>query len=851
MPGCLSTKIRTRYFFAAALLFAFASALAGCGVSSDNKDDNLQKCVVNADCPTYKYCKSNVCVDSPRPDGDELELPADVEEPSDDIETNADDEPEDGDELPIEDSDQEEKEPDTEREYSQTFQVSVISPADGEFITAGDVHIKVKVVSEPLPNEVVISINGKVAFKETSPSSAYDKVWNTENIPEGEYVISVMAKRGDDEVATASITVYLDLTQPEVEILEPKSNATFYYGDEMSIAVKAKDHLKSLVVQIDLTVELELGESELAGIELIQHVIPMTLTYVSPGNHTLIVKATDKAGHETTIRMLTFIIDPTPPLINLYYYNGADFVELPAGLKELLGNQQVKIKATDKSGFSAGSQIKMNFKGETTPFFSQQIVNTTDYELLIDWDEFIKNRDYPYTVDIIMTVSDRFGNPSSYNGSFTIKREVFNFQPRKEFGCSPYAVTSSPAISPDGAYVAAAIRNTFFGVKADDGDTLFECMTSGSPSNCQLGSGGAPITAPVSVITPISGASYALAIDQAGFVMVHDLRVNLDRCQYFNAAQTAGLTGLKFDHGIALGRVFQHETNGVGVPLYVCGTSATSPVQTACIRINFFPEKLTDTYAAMSVAWTKSIADVSGATSPLFWDYTLSQYVFVTLGNQIARLDVDSGEIQKSYPIGAAVLSPVPDPVNDTISVGGSNFYSMLPLDLSSAYSTLSITDKTLSGYSGLVDRSRNHIFIAQAKDQYGLWQGSLMQFAVKSDNTFNETAAFVYTLLKEHRIDSTPVIGKNGIVYLADRIANGSSIFYAIKRETNTTLWKITFEKEIKAPLTMGTNGFIYFTTQDGYLRAIASSSFGYDNVAAWPMFGGNPQHTFNVIKQ
>ncbi len=89
----------------------------------------------------------------------------------------------------------------------------------------------------------------------------------------------------------------------------------------------------------------------------------------------------------------------------------------------------------------------------------------------------------------------------------------------------------------------------------------------------------------------------------------------------------------------------------------------------------------------------------------------------------------------------------------------------------------------------------------------------------------------------------SFPLLGNNGIIYVG--VGNGPPAFYAI--DTNGNLvWNFDLPSTSwsQAPPALGSDGTIYFGTEDGYLYALYTSSLGLASTP-WPKYHHDLQNT------
>ncbi len=817
------------------------------------------ECYTNDDCDPGLICSYNgQCVPGNIADGDKIDLDIDdsnasESEVSEDGDTQESDI--DGDVAEEESNTEDENEVEEEIEINPDFRIVFQNPKDGDFLPLGEVNVKVLVIStSSVVENVVFSANGQEIG--TDSVEPYQLTWDTSGLDEGDYVLSAVAHRMDGEVAEAHIVVSIDLSPPVVNITSPEPGSVFYYDDEMMVTVEAYDHLKQLVISIDNLHPYTLGEDELAGETIFNHIIPMTLDYVTKGPHQLVVIASDKAGNAPTTSTVPFVVDNIPPDISVSIKTGDEWSDLPPGLSELMGSQQMKIVVEDLSAFRENSSIRFTINGEAEPFFSEDLGTGTHYELLINWDEFVPEEyEYPYNIAIELHVTDRFGNQASFNRSFAVKREVFTVQPDTQYNNAPYETYSAPAITPEGSWVVAAINNTMFATTIEDGAVYWECTSPCEGQFCK----GASIYAPITTIEPSSGIGFAITIDEDGNFLVHDLISTAGgHCPNANVADmiesSTGISGLTFIDGIAVGEVESVDSEQA-LPLFVCGTKEDTYIpdnsRVVCARLNFFFQRqvLPSRPAPIELAWTYIAEGVYTTTAPLYVNTSGISQLFVVAGSQIVDVDISNGSGGNSYFVGADIaLSPVVNLEIGGVFTGGGSNYAHLSLNLGNRDNLIApIAGKTLEAYSSLITADGLHILVLREVVD-NMAHSVLKAFSINGTE-FENDPVFSFDLESRHEAEATPVIGNNNMLYIADKTQAG--VFIAYSLESHQMLWKLNVGDRVRCPLVMDTRGVVYFTARDGYLHAISSGSTSYDRNAIWPMFGGNPQHTFNKISQ
>ena len=87
-----------------------------------------------------------------------------------------------------------------------------------------------------------------------------------------------------------------------------------------------------------------------------------------------------------------------------------------------------------------------------------------------------------------------------------------------------------------------------------------------------------------------------------------------------------------------------------------------------------------------------------------------------------------------------------------------------------------------------------------------------------------------------ENKIMSSPVIGKDGTIY----VGSHDEHLYAIK-ENGRLKWEFEAGFWVQSSPAIAKDGTIYIGSWDGYLYAIHSESGGYQLISPWPGFHYN----------
>ena len=852
-------------------LVAMMFVVVGC--SNDPEpvvDGDSQVCFIDADCPAGEYCMPNgECGVREVTDGDIDKIDTDDTEdiPDGDVEETEDVEiTEETEETPVdgdEDGDvTEDEELDEVDDVNPDFKILFQSPRDGIFVPAGSVVIKVVVISNVhAVTGVTFNVNG--TDLETVTTEPYQTNWDTAGIDEGEYTICAQARNEGNELVIECVTVFMDISQPEVTINQPDGSTEFCSGDNLLIDVTAGDNLTRLEFSIDGNVAISFSDADLDqqttfAMGSFQHIIPVYKQYIRQGNHTLEIIAEDKAGHNTTRAVGAFTVDNAPPVIEIE--------GLAPGQQEIMGSDPITVSIEDCSELAGNSVVEFSLVGSTTPLFSKDLEGLHAYTHTVVWDELLADAgDYPFDITYTVRAYDHFGNSNSKNGTLNVRRLKFSKKPTMLVAQS-FSAQSSPALTEDETYVVGAINYTFFALATENGNEYWQChgpCGDGSMPPC-TNNDQSNITASVLMANdPASGADFAFAINEDGYLLGHNMRSNANSCSFYDldvdVIDETSVVGLVYDTGMALGDVYAHSTRGQAVPLYLCASRKNNSMPTAdrivCMRADVFIDEMSPSVALpVELVWTNVVEGQNATEAPLYVNLAGNGSVMLPAGTGMFAVDPATGIQVNAFTLGAEItLSPVPDLSGSSLFVGGGAAYANLNLNLG-ARDVLDtpLASKSLTARSSLINADGEHILILQEQDDLGLYRGRIMMFGLSS-NEFDTPPELSFALQSQHRIEATPVLASDGILYLADTPPSGStsSIFYAFDMEQQDILWQMALEAKVKSPVIMDSNGVAYFTASDGKLYAISTGSPSIDTDALWPGYCGNAQHTCHISTQ
>ena len=192
--------------------------------------------------------------------------------------------------------------------------IVITAPGDSDYVH-GDVPIEVATSDDVGVASVQFFIDrGSLIVDNEVPFGAE---WNTSEFSEGSHEVSALATDTGGKTARDEVTVTVDRTPPEVEIISPERNEVFV--DLVDIEVEASDNILLRDVRFELDdddpVVFEEGPFEMEGLEL------------PSGGHRLVVVASDGAGQEEDDQVL-FTVD-RPPTVHFIEPEDADLITGP------------------------------------------------------------------------------------------------------------------------------------------------------------------------------------------------------------------------------------------------------------------------------------------------------------------------------------------------------------------------------------------------------------------------------------------------------------------------------------------------------------------------------------------
>lgn len=182
--------------------------------------------------------------------------------------------------------------------------VSIVSPTDGEYVKGVQPITVSAEDGESGIDKVEFYING--ILTSTDMEAPYEFSWSTTELFDGVYSIEAVAYDKAGNTNSASISVIVDNTEPELSIISPESG-TFVAGS-VSVRFSVFDtNLLSVTYSVNGGAPVDItGEASFA----------IDTTTLTDGTHAIAVTATDKAGNSVT-ETLALVVDNTLPSVSI------------------------------------------------------------------------------------------------------------------------------------------------------------------------------------------------------------------------------------------------------------------------------------------------------------------------------------------------------------------------------------------------------------------------------------------------------------------------------------------------------------------------------------------------------
>ncbi|MEM2833939.1 MAG: Ig-like domain-containing protein, partial [Candidatus Korarchaeota archaeon] len=156
------------------------------------------------------------------------------------------------------------------------------------------------------PDKCELYIDGVLTYTWTTTGTVTYN-WDTTQVDDGPHTIEVIAYDKVENTASYSVTVIVDNTPPTISIISPEPLAWFN-KTPVTVKWKATDNesgISHYEIRIDEGEWIDVGTST-----------SYTFTNLAEGNHTVEVKAIDRAGN-AQIASVQFGVDLTPPTVSI------------------------------------------------------------------------------------------------------------------------------------------------------------------------------------------------------------------------------------------------------------------------------------------------------------------------------------------------------------------------------------------------------------------------------------------------------------------------------------------------------------------------------------------------------
>ena len=250
--------------------------------------------------------------------------------------------------------------------------------------SVGISQVKITIINDDT-NSIIVS-NASVDY---GSNGYWEYRINTDSLIDGNYTVEVYAEDYASHIASNSVSINVDNNAPVLTIYSPKDGDIL--NGTVSINYYAEDtYLKNVEYSVD-------------NLGFVPINIPLNTALYKDGLHTIIVKASDLAGHVVE-REVTVYFDNTPPSVTV--------VSMPSGI--ISGVYNIAVEAKDNVGIKNVKCIVTPSSGNNTYKLAWNADNGY-YEMILNTTEF---SDGTYTIKIV--VEDESGKTSDVISHFTI-----------------------------------------------------------------------------------------------------------------------------------------------------------------------------------------------------------------------------------------------------------------------------------------------------------------------------------------------------------------------------------------------------------------------------------------------
>ncbi|MEJ8820092.1 Ig-like domain-containing protein [Lacibacter sp. H407] len=203
--------------------------------------------------------------------------------------------------------------------------ISFVAPSNNASVS-GTISVQVKATDNVKVTSVSLSIDGKVVS--TSTTLPFTNTWNSGTVTNGNHTVTVTAKDGKGNSASASIQVSVnnvtagDITAPSVDITSPVNGTTYEANTNLNISSSASDNVGVASLSISIN-NVVVSTSASASTSY-----SWNTSTAASGFHTITATAKDAAGNQS-VRSVTVTINTVvvPPPVS----SGVHLVMPPVG----------------------------------------------------------------------------------------------------------------------------------------------------------------------------------------------------------------------------------------------------------------------------------------------------------------------------------------------------------------------------------------------------------------------------------------------------------------------------------------------------------------------------------------
>ncbi len=246
---------------------------------------------------------------------------------------------------------------------------TIINPADDEYVS-GDYTFSVLATDGQGIANVTLILDGQfISMAYNAQTGYYEHTMDTTTKAESSYIMDVIAYDNAGNSATDQVSFFIDNTAPN-PIIEYPANGQYVSGDE-TISVNESDWM-------NLTVEYNIDGTGwyIMNWDSGYWLVPLNTSLLADGEHALNVRATDMAGHVSTVSS-TFFVNNENPTCSIVSPSTGQFLE---------GTKTFRVNADDSLGIHLVYIRIDNIDTPSTELLSEASYNAQSglYELEVD-----------------------------------------------------------------------------------------------------------------------------------------------------------------------------------------------------------------------------------------------------------------------------------------------------------------------------------------------------------------------------------------------------------------------------------------------------------------------------------